>query len=135
MMCPICFKTSCKNKKLNCYHEFCFDCIHKWYQKSDKCPICRKSFNLLNRHNYNTRYSDFNKNKTKIIKELKKLMQDFFLMDYNDKLNQFNIIFIFIYNHKILLNNQEFKNTVIEKIKYLKEKNESLGFYWDQKIY
>ena len=36
-----------------CFHHFCFNCITKWANVSNNCPVCRKEYkNIL--HNFNT---------------------------------------------------------------------------------
>ena len=54
--CPICLQSLCckKNKtKLSCNHTFHSKCIDKWFEKDNRCPLCRnKEFdnpdNLIN---------------------------------------------------------------------------------------
>ena len=44
--CPICL-TQIKEEKINilsCGHQICEDCIEKFIQFNNKCPICNKSF-------------------------------------------------------------------------------------------
>jgi len=38
--CSICMETNANSMTL-CKHSFCYDCINKWYQKSNTCPMCR----------------------------------------------------------------------------------------------
>lgn len=40
--CPICFDKLQSPVVTYCGHVFCYDCIDRWLQKSDKCPICTK---------------------------------------------------------------------------------------------
>lgn len=45
--CSICFEpvpstNSACSKRLSCGHSYHFNCILKWYEKSDDCPVCRK---------------------------------------------------------------------------------------------
>ena len=53
--CIICFNSYKNPTKIFCGHSFCNECILNWSSQSDKCPICRQSFNLSVKHNYNTR--------------------------------------------------------------------------------
>lgn len=41
MECPICFtkKTDCVTT--NCGHTFCGDCLRKWEDMHNTCPLCR----------------------------------------------------------------------------------------------
>ena len=40
--CIICLMVEPENViKLKCQHMFHKDCINKWFQHSDRCPICR----------------------------------------------------------------------------------------------
>jgi hypothetical protein len=32
-----------------CDHEFCFDCIEKWSERENTCPLCKVRFNRINR--------------------------------------------------------------------------------------
>ena len=44
--CPICIGSQ-KNKvirKLNCGHDFHIECIDRWFENRNTCPICRKKF-------------------------------------------------------------------------------------------
>jgi len=46
--CPICFgRVGIATKPLCCNHVFCYNCIFKWSQTSNKCPVCRGIFNDL----------------------------------------------------------------------------------------
>ncbi len=45
--CSICFEpvpstNSAKAKRLSCGHAFHFNCILKWFETSDECPVCRR---------------------------------------------------------------------------------------------
>lgn len=33
-----------------CEHEFCFDCIEKWGERENTCPLCKNRFSRINRH-------------------------------------------------------------------------------------
>ena len=44
MICIICFdEIKEETRKLNCAHAFHEGCIEKWYKRSHRCPLCRKS--------------------------------------------------------------------------------------------
>ena len=52
--CPICFnEIILKNKYItDCNHEFCKDCLDKWFDKSKiTCPTCRKNIKYLTYQN------------------------------------------------------------------------------------
>ena len=54
----------------------------------------------------------------------------------NEKILYMDKILKKIYmNKSILIYNDSFRKTVINKIQYLKEEGVSHGYYWDQKIY
>lgn len=42
-MCPVCFEDVQFNTrhKTSCGHVFHSECIRKWFESSDECPICR----------------------------------------------------------------------------------------------
>lgn len=42
MECTICFNIIIDEKKLECRHSFCIECIDKWFQQHDTCPLCRQ---------------------------------------------------------------------------------------------
>ena len=45
-ICAICLDQIKYKSKINsCRHKFCFDCIKKWAEISNKCPLCKKTFN------------------------------------------------------------------------------------------
>lgn len=39
--CSICL-TSDISIQTDCKHNYCFECISKWYCKNNSCPYCRK---------------------------------------------------------------------------------------------
>lgn len=39
--CPICFADMIQGKKISCGHAFHVNCIKKWVETSEVCPICR----------------------------------------------------------------------------------------------
>ena len=48
--CAICFEmvpstNSSKHKRLNCGHDFHFNCLIQWFIESNDCPVCRKEHN------------------------------------------------------------------------------------------
>jgi hypothetical protein len=44
--CNICLSVN-SNCKTNCNHEYCYDCINKWYSKNNTCPICRDTIGFV----------------------------------------------------------------------------------------
>ena len=47
--CDICLTNEVKSlSQLNCNHLFHSDCINKWLQQKDTCPLCRAEFNDFN---------------------------------------------------------------------------------------
>jgi hypothetical protein len=40
--CCICFSNIRCLGHLECGHDFCMDCIEKWYERSNTCPVCRQ---------------------------------------------------------------------------------------------
>ena len=40
--CAICYETIEKKENLKCNHEFCQDCLKKWYKNTPSCPMCRR---------------------------------------------------------------------------------------------
>jgi len=135
MKCSICFNDINIIKTIQCHHKFCYECITKWYEKSNKCPICRYEFDLSNNHKYNTRFNYFHKNQKDIINHIKNIMIEFEELDYQGRVHKFDELLKFLYLNKNLFQNQNFKNVTIDKIQYLKKHHENIGFYWDQKIY
>ena len=45
--CCICYETN-SNIITECTHQFCYDCLSTWYDKSKKCPFCRYQFTFCN---------------------------------------------------------------------------------------
>ena len=135
--CIICFNSYQNPTKIFCEHTFCYECIMNWSKQSNKCPICRNNFNLEIIHNYNTRRSYHILNKDIIFKQMKEYLNDYtwICLEKEEKINQFDKIFQYIYNNKSLLKYKKFKKVVLEKIDYLKKENEFIGYYWSQKIY
>jgi len=56
-------------------------------------------------------------------------------MENDEKIVKFDTIFQYIYENKYLLKNKKFKKVVLDKIDYLKNEGEFVGYYWSQKIY
>lgn len=44
--CNICFDTAYEPVLLSCDHLFCIECITKWMEQKQTCPICRKQFGV-----------------------------------------------------------------------------------------
>jgi len=42
--CSICYENS--NVITKCHHQYCIDCISKWFVKNNSCPVCRQKFQL-----------------------------------------------------------------------------------------
>ena len=50
-MCAICqceMESASKATLNSCIHSYCFDCIKQWASKENKCPLCKKRFNIIN---------------------------------------------------------------------------------------
>lgn len=48
MNCGICFEDLKTQGEIDsCNHNFCFDCIKKWSDSSNTCPVCRKRFSNI----------------------------------------------------------------------------------------
>ena len=137
-LCTICFQTKKHMKQLDCNHIFCHECIERWYYgntiNSKKCPNCRCSFIIKKP---NTRGNYFKENQKEICKDLSQMIGVFkSLHTRNEKILYMDKILKKIYmNKSILIYNDSFRKTVINKIQYLKEEGVSHGYYWDQKIY
>lgn len=59
--CPICLEKqdSTTTAKLDCcQHTFCFDCIKKWGEKSNECPVCRRRYHRISSHESTTENTD-----------------------------------------------------------------------------
>ena len=135
--CIICFDSYRKPTQIFCGHTFCYECIKNWSSQSDKCPICRQKFNLEINHNYNTRRNYHLQNKEIIFNQMREYLNDYTLicLSHEEKIIHFNTIFQYIYDNKYLLKYKKFKKVVLDKIDYLKNEGEFIGFYWSQKIY
>jgi len=135
--CIICLNSYQQPTKIFCGHTFCNKCIVNWSEKSDKCPICRQCFNLEVNHNYNTRKNYHIQNKGNIMNVMREYLDQFawITMDYEERVKHFDIVLTYIYENKELLKYAKFKKTVLNKIDYLKNEGEFIGYYWSQKIY
>ena len=52
--CPVCQETSPDHMISvidGCKHAFCFECISFWMDVSNKCPVCKKPFEQIERVN------------------------------------------------------------------------------------
>ena len=136
-ICIICFNSYKTPTQIFCGHIFCNECILNWSSQSDKCPICRQSFNLEIAHNYNTRQNYHIQNNEIIMNKMRDFLDYFtwLCLEYEEKVKKFDEILTYIYENKELLKNKKFKNVVLNKIDYLKKEDEFIGYYWSQKIY
>lgn len=135
--CIICLNSYRKPTKLFCGHTFCNECIVNWSSQSDKCPICRQSFNLEVKHKYNTRRNYHLQNREIIMNKMREFLDHFIwiCLEHEEKVEKFDEILTYIHENKQLLKNKKFKKVVLDKIEYLKSKGEFIGYYWSQKIY
>lgn len=55
LFCPICFKNLKSSFAFpdSSQHIFCSNCLSNWKKYNSTCPMCRKSFSLLNIFKYN----------------------------------------------------------------------------------
>lgn len=137
MSCIICLNSYKKPTKIFCGHIFCYECIKRWSSQSDKCPICRQNFNLEVTHNYSTRENYHIQNKESIMNQMREFLDQFtwICLEHEEKILKFNEILTYIYENKYLLKNKKFKKVVLDKIDYIKDEGEFIGYYWSQKIY
>ena len=135
--CIICFNSYQNPTKIFCGHTFCLECIKSCSSQSDKCPICRQKFKLEVTHNYSTRQNYHIQNEENIMNQLRDLLDQYtwITMEHDEKIIKFNEILTYIYSHKYLLKYKKIKRTVLDKIDYLKNEGEFIGYYWSQKIY
>lgn len=74
MKCSICYSNFKSKTTLNCSHSFCVDCIKKWSEKKNTCPLCRITFTkkeiIENIERVKTRNLTRNIRKTDIDKEI-----------------------------------------------------------------
>lgn len=65
MICIICFdEIKEETRQLNCVHAFHEGCIEKWYKRSHRCPLCRKSKFDMKCEEFETHYfKEANKNR------------------------------------------------------------------------
>ncbi|CAM9955082.1 unnamed protein product, partial [Heterosigma akashiwo] len=50
IICSICFCEPDLKATIPCNHAFCFSCIHKWSQTENSCPLCKKRFRFITKH-------------------------------------------------------------------------------------
>ncbi len=93
MICSICYSNFKSKTTLNCSHSFCIDCIKKWNEKKNTCPLCRVIFTekeiIDNIQRVKTRNLTRNIRKTDIDKEINTLARKIndlyhYRMNYND---------------------------------------------------
>ena len=41
MNCSICYEDNPKMMEFVCSHQFCLECVRKWFRVNNTCPICR----------------------------------------------------------------------------------------------
>lgn len=101
--CSICFEST--ENKLECNHTTCIDCLKKLIRKSDLCPICRQTFNIIPyqyncpRHTPNLKISMKNK------KFLNKFLSNRFFLKYS-KYQKFYALLMSAYHCCIRVNNK-----------------------------
>ncbi len=49
--CNVCFDKIFTYGLIRCGHLFCFNCIRAWAQEVNKCPLCKKKFNVIKKVN------------------------------------------------------------------------------------
>jgi hypothetical protein len=89
------------------------------------------------KHKYNTRGNYHVQNKEIIMNKMRDFLDHFtwLCLEYEEKVKKFDEILTYIYENKQLLKNKKFKKVVLDKIEYLKNEGEFIGYYWSQKIY
>jgi hypothetical protein len=51
--CPICLDLIINAASIkSCKHEFCYDCLTQWTNKSSQCPLCKIDFDSYNYKNF-----------------------------------------------------------------------------------
>jgi len=56
--CGVCYGAVSFQGKLDCcLHVFCFDCITKWANKENTCPLCKKRFYCVKRVPHRVEYA------------------------------------------------------------------------------
>jgi len=54
-VCPICLEANNEKWKINgCTHLFCFECIQLWANNTNKCPMCKNDFTVIERRGART---------------------------------------------------------------------------------
>lgn len=62
MECPICLNIISDKYLTDCNHEYCKDCLDKWFDRGkNDCPKCRHIIKYLNNKNINIRLISINK--------------------------------------------------------------------------
>lgn len=41
MKCDICYEDNQKMMEFRCSHQFCFECVRRWFRFNNTCPSCR----------------------------------------------------------------------------------------------
>tara|TARA_B000000475_G_C15860494_1_gene391936 strand:- start:214 stop:726 length:513 start_codon:yes stop_codon:yes gene_type:complete len=73
MICVICYnnKITIKSRPNNCQHIFCYKCLKEWHKTDSnlnnfaKCPVCRKSFNSIEKLEINNYEPRITRSKTR----------------------------------------------------------------------
>ena len=45
--CNVCFDKIQTYGLINCGHIYCFNCILSWSKKTNTCPLCKSTFNVI----------------------------------------------------------------------------------------
>ena len=74
-ICPICLNPleTGKNSSLSCGHKICSDCIEKFIEFNNKCPVCNKTFMNYISEKDNKKHQLTNDNLSNINKKKKEL--------------------------------------------------------------
>ena len=88
--CMICLeRVKCMTKLSQCLHYFCFDCIQKWVEVTNCCPLCKVP--SLSLHRFATPVNG----KTKVIKRLKiRAKQQEYVEDVEDYTHFADVCFV-----------------------------------------
>lgn len=85
-----------------CQHKYCYECIKKWSEETNKCPQCKKKFTSIKRYNYKE-----DKNKRKRIEVIEEIKDKEIKIEPNFRgiiINEFNNIINNIIMQRIINN-------------------------------